>query len=501
MHLLGYTSDLLHRAVLWTLPAAMAWSMAASLSADEVVPPADESLPNIIVILADDLGYGSLGCYGANSELLETPHLDQLAREGVRLTDACTPASICSPTRYAILTGRYCWRTQLKHGIVRMHDPLLIETDRPTIASVLKHSGYSTAAIGKWHLGYSDRSVNFTERLDPGPLEIGFDYHFGIASNHGDGSGVFIENYGIYGLRGKSIQHFGTQYYGDRPYMGLDAPQRTDEDVPMELLARVTSWLDRQQGPFFLYYAPVEPHVPVTPSRSVAGTSKAGSYGDWIHELDRNVGHLLEYLERRDLTDNTLVIVTSDNGGEDKPTRYHENRRAIEAGLAINGPWRAGKHSIYEGGFRVPFIARWPRRIKAGTTSDAAFNLVDLPATLTAAAGATAPNCMSGFEDSVDQLPVLLGQTSRERIFQVLQSADGVLAVREGRWKWIEGVPANADSAQSQFAPQLFDLQRDPGELQDVSAQFPEKIDQLAELLDRTRDSGRSAKCVIATNR
>jgi len=455
--------------------------------------------PNIIVILADDLGYGSAACYGANQDLIRTPHIDRLAREGMRFTDACAPASVCSPTRYALLTGRYCFRTPLKHGIVRMHDPLHIETGRPTVASLLKQAAYASAAIGKWHLGYTRGSANYTKALDPGPLETGFDHHFGLPSNHGDGSGVFIENHRVWGLRGDHLQPFGTQYYtkAGQPmsFMGLDAPQRVDEEVPLVLLERAISWIDRQKQPFFLYYAPVEPHVPVTPSRVISGSSKAGPYGDWIHELDLNLGKLLDHLDRRGLAQNTLVIFTSDNGGENKPTRFGEEQRAIEAGLAINGHWRAGKHTIYEGGFRVPFIARWPGRIPAGVVSDATINLVDLPATLAAITGVEIPEPAAGLEDSFDRSAVLLGKPSPPRPFQILQSADGVLAVRDGPWKWSEGKPANPNPPKhfaDQFQPLLFNLADDPGETENLLQKHPETAARLAALLARSRELGRS---------
>ena len=455
--------------------------------------------PNIIVILADDMGYGSAGCYGADPELLRTPHIDRLAREGMRFTDVCAPASVCSPTRYAVLTGRYCFRTTLKHGIVHMHDPLHIEPGRPTVASRLKQAGYAGAAIGKWHLGYTRGSVNFTKPLDPGPLETGFDYHFGLPSNHGDGSGVFIENHRVWGLRGDRLQPFGEQYYtkAGQPmsFMGLDAPQRVDEEVPMVLLDRATSWIDHQKQPFFLYYAPVEPHVPVTPSRVTAGSSKAGPYGDWIHELDLNLGKLLDHLDRRGLAQNTLVIFTSDNGGENKRTRFGEGLRAIESGLAINGHWRAGKHSVFEGGFRVPFVARWPGRIPAGGVSAAAINLVDLPATLAAIAGAAIPAPATAFEDSHDRSAALLGKEAGPRPFQILQSADGVLAVRDGPWKWIEGKPANPNPPRhfaDQFHSLLFNLADDPGETDNLLEKHPETASRLAALLDHSRQLGRS---------
>ncbi len=312
-------------------------------------------------------------------------------------------------------------------------------------------------------------------------------------------SGVFIENREVWGLRSKDVERFGVQFYGDRPFMGLDAPQRVDQGVPMELLAKVTSWLDKQQSPFFLYYAPVEPHVPVTQSRAVADTSKVGPYGDWVHELDRNVGRLMDYLEERGLSENTLLIFTSDDGGEDKPTRKMESVHAIEAGLAINGPWRAGKHTIYEGGFRVPLIARWPGHIQAGTTCDKALNLVDLPATLAAVANQPAPTPEAGFEDSVNRLPALLGRSPEPRTSQVLQNADGVLAVRDGRWKWIEGKPTNPEAPENrgdEFQPQLYDLQSDPGETRNVISLHADVADRLARLLDQTRTAGQSRKSV-----
>jgi len=220
------------------------------------------SKPNIVFILADDFGYSSLNSYGADKKLVRTPHIDRIAESGMRFTDASTPASICTPTRYSFLTGRYPWRTSLKNGVVDPDGPLLPDPDRMTIADWLKERGYNTAAIGKWHLGYGDKDpVDFTGKLSPGPLDLGFDYHFGVPQNHGDEWGVYIENDHIYGLRSKKVQPYSKTFYGT-PYVGFDAPQRDNKKVMSDLTDKTVGWLKQQSSdnPFFLYFAAVAVH-------------------------------------------------------------------------------------------------------------------------------------------------------------------------------------------------------------------------------------------------
>jgi arylsulfatase A-like enzyme len=255
--------------------------------------------PNIVIILADDLGYGSLNSYGADEAHIRTPNIDRLASEGRRFTDANTPSSVCSPTRYGLLTGRYDWRTDQKHGVLNTNDPLHIETSRSTIASLLKSAGYRTAAIGKWHLGYGTERHDFTKPLSPGPLDLGFDYHFAVPQNHGDASGVYVRNRAVVGLRSDRRISVGKSPYGP-DYMGIDAPQRVDQTVMDELTTDAVEWLgqQRQKTPFFLYFAPVAIHFPYTPSEKTKGTSGIGLYGDWIHELDLSVGRILDTLDR-----------------------------------------------------------------------------------------------------------------------------------------------------------------------------------------------------------
>lgn len=457
-------------------------------------------LPNIIIILADDLGYGSTGCYGANPDLVRTPHIDRLAREGMRFTDAYATGSVCSPTRYAVVTGRYCWRSSLSSGeVVNTFDPLLIETKRPTVASLLKSKGYATAMIGKWHLGYGTaKPVDYTRELLPGPLELGFDHQFAVPQNHNDVTRAFVEDHKVFGLRSTKL----TPSPGN---IGLDAPQREDPETEGVLADRAASWLENQTPakPFFLYFAPIAVHEKITPSAGSAGTSKSGPYGDFIHDLDRSVGRILDTLDRLKLAENTLVFFTSDNGGVlGKPGGVEE--RAATAGLKTNGPNRGGKHDVWEGGFRVPMIARWPGRIQPGSISEHVVGSVDYLATLASLAGESLPPATpdAAGPDSFDFLPVLLGNAqSPVRPHLLLQSSKGVYAVRQGPWKLIassggiQGKDGKRRKTQEDPGrPQLFNLKNDPGELHDVSAEHADLVRELAEILSGDRARGFSRK-------
>ncbi len=265
--------------------------------------------PNVVVILSDDLGWGSVGCYGANPELVSTPHIDRLAKEGRRFTDANTTSSVCSPTRYSLMTGRYCWRTSLISEVLGTTAPLHIETSRLTVASMLKSQGYQCAAIGKWHLGYgTEEKCDFTKELKPGPLEIGFDYHFGVPANHGDLSGVYVENHWVFGLDKASPSSPSPPYVTMGQQKGkavktldLNAPKRVDENVMATLTDKVVEWIGQQSAdrPFFLYYTPVAVHNPITPSKDTAGKSKGGPFCDFIGDLDLSVGRVLAALDEK----------------------------------------------------------------------------------------------------------------------------------------------------------------------------------------------------------
>ncbi len=460
------------------------------------------STPNIVVILADDYGYGSLGAYGADPALIRTPHLDRLAREGRRFTNAYTPSSVCTPTRYALVTGRYCWRTALNHGgVANTLDPLLIETSRPTIASLLKKHGYATGFVGKWHLGYGTAPrVDYTKELKPGPLELGFDYQFAVPQNHNDITRVFVENHHVFGLRSAKL----TPVSGK---LGLDAPERDDPKTTGDLTDRAVAWLEKQPGgraPFFLYFAPIAVHELVTPSAESAGSSKAGPYGDFIHDLDRSVGRILAALEKQNALENTLIIFTSDNGGVVNPgSKTGASKTAMDAGLKINGALRGGKHDIWEGGFNVPFLVRWPGRVPAGTVSTEMIGVVDVFATLAAIVGETRLDPTTTAPDSYNLLSAFTGARAATplRPDLILQSASGLYAIRSGPWKWIEGIAATAPGKKKkategpkgdQYRPQLFNLADDPAETRNVSADHPEVVQRLSARLREQRERGHS---------
>lgn len=483
--------------------------------------------PNIVIILADDYGSGSATCLGADPKLIRTPAIDRLAKEGRRFLDANTTSSVCSPTRYSLLTGRYCWRTSLDHEVLGTFSPLHIEPGRENIASLLKRVGYGTAAVGKWHLGYgkADESprwrTDYTAELSPGPLDIGFDYHFAVPSNHGDLTGVFVENRFVYGLRSGQIpagmkiagpaadsDDFQSTYGSNDMenakvrILDLDAPRRKNERVMKVLTDKATAWLEAQpkDRPFFLYFTPVAVHNPVTPDQDLAGKSAAGPFGDWIHELDRSVGRILDTLDRMGAASNTLVLFASDNGGVCKPEIERLlQTTAIKAGLKVNGDWRGGKHDVWEGGFRSPFLVRWPGHTEAGSVTKATVSLVDVLATLAAVVDQPLPPVAKGAEDSRNFLPALLGKPdakSREDI--IVHSADGTFAIRKGSWKWIEGVPVESiqpgvrKSRSDQHRPQLYNLETDPAETKDVSTAHPEVVAELKALLERYRNGGYS---------
>jgi arylsulfatase A-like enzyme len=482
--------------------------------------------PNIVVILSDDYGYGSAGCYGADPKLIRTPAIDRLAAEGRRFTDGNTTSSVCSPTRYSLLTGRYCWRTSLTHEVLGTFSPLHIEPTRVNLASLLKAKGYATAAVGKWHLGYGKANedpkwrTEYKAELSPGPLDIGFDYHFGVPSNHGDLTGVFVENRFVYGLRSGGIpsgmklagpaadsEDFKATYGPEdmennkAKILDLEAPRRKNERVMKVITDKATTWLEAQpkDRPFFLYFTPVAVHNPVTPDKDLAGKSAAGPYGDWIHELDQSVERILATLDKMGVTKDTLVLFTSDNGGVYRP----QNERllqttAFKAGLKVNGAIRGGKHDVWEGGFKVPFIARWPGKVPAGTTATQMVSVVDILATTAEIVGTPLPAKEVGAEDSRSFLPALIpgAAEAKGREDLIVHSADGVFALRKGRWKWIEGVPVDEikeavrKANKDQYRSQLYDTVADPAETKDVSAEHPEVVAELKDLLRRYRDGG-----------
>jgi arylsulfatase A-like enzyme len=389
--------------------------------------------------------------------------------------------------------------------------PLHIETTRITVASMLKQQGYNCAAVGKWHLGYGTaEKCDYTKELKPGPLEIGFDYHFGVPANHGDLSGVYVENHWVYGLNKESPSSpsppyvtIGQQKGKPTKTLDLNAPKRVDENVMETLTDKLVTWIGQQSAekPFFVYFTPVAVHNPITPSKATAGKSKGGPFCDFIGDLDLSVGRVLAALDKQGLAENTLVLFSSDNGGVNKPENANlVQTDAQKAGLKPVGPFRGGKHDVWEGGFRVPYLVRWPGHVPAGTVCDETISIVDTLASIATITGAALPKASEGAEDSHDVSKAWLGEKydSPLRPDVIVHSADGNFAIRKGSYKWIEGIPADdvkpaAKKAHAiQFKPQLYDLKADIAEAREVSAQHADVVKDLAALLNRYRDGGYS---------
>ena len=461
---------------------------------------AQNKKPNVIIILADDFGYGSLNSYGADKKLVRTPHIDGLAETGMRFTHAHTPASVSSPTRYSLITGSYPWRSSLKNGVVSSDEPLLPDPEKQTIADLLKEQSYNTAAIGKWHLGYGDKEpCDFTGKLTPGPLDLGFDYHFGIPNNNDDSWGVYVENDEIYGLKSKQIHPFSRTTYGPQ-YRGFDAPQRENKNVMGEITTRAEDWLKRQspEKPFFLYFAPVAVHEPIIPSDYMRGVSNCGPYGDFIQDLDLSVGRIIDILKYLNLYDNTIIIFSSDNGGVAGFKKDSEQNQAIKYGLKINGDLKGGKHSIFEGGTNVPFIVSWPRNIEPGAVSDDLVNMADIFATVAEITGKGLSDNKTIAPDSYSFLPSLLKKENRNpRATMVTADSKGMHAIRKGDWKLIDNTPPFqfSEKIMSEYKkekPLLYNLKDDPSEHKNLFDNQPEIVKELMDELNKIRNTSSS---------
>lgn len=418
--------------------------------------------PNILFVLFDDLGWAQPQCYDAQSAL-RTPNLDRLAREGMRFTDAHSASAVCTPTRYGVLTGRYPWRIG-QFGVLTTYSPPIIPPSRPTVASLLKQQGYATACVGKWHLGMNwvdgkpgtESQVPLGARLTGGPNAVGFDYFCGFT--HARNIGSIIE-------QDRVVEHVAAV------------------DNQPRMIAKAVKWLEERKAgePFFLYFPMCPPHEPVVPAPEFTGKSGAADvvkqnpkYGDWVFQGDHMLGQLLAALERKGLAQDTLVIATADNGAEGR----------------AYAPLRESKRSIHEGGHRVPFVVRWPGRVKAGSVSDQPVCLNDFMATAAEITGAKLP--ASAAEDSQSLLPLLLGEAEdRPREAIVHQSAAGDLALRQGLWKLI----FHRDGRR-----ELFNLATDLGETRDVLAANREAAAAMEAVMQRFITNGRSTAGPPQTN-
>jgi arylsulfatase A len=464
--------------------------------------------PNIVLILADDLGIGDPTCYNRESKI-STPHIDRIAREGMRFSDVHSASSVCSPTRYAILTGRYAWRTRMKSGVLQGYSRALIDQSRPTLPSILKQAGYATAGFGKWHLGFQkfdsgqgerEQPVDYARPLRPGPVTLGFDQFFGIPASLDMPPYLFVDNDHPAEMPTARIGGSGDSKYARGPFWraGAIAPSFHHADVLPRITERAVAFLDNQaksaaRKPFFLYFALTAPHTPYLPGRHFVGKSGAGDYGDFVSMVDASIGDVLDALDRGGLADRTLLIMTSDNGARWTPEEIRQ------FGHLANFNNRGQKSDIYEGGHRIPFLVRWPGKVRPGSTSDELACLVDLMATCAAAAGISVPE--NAAEDSFSLLPAILSQplTRPVRDAVVHHSGSGMFAVRSGEWKLAFGLGSGGFTPPAHLAPkpgepagQLYNLATDRQETTNVYAQHPEIVRSLMEKLERIRRTGRS---------
>lgn len=468
--------------------------------------------PNILYILADDLGYGDVSCFNPQSKWL-TPQIDRLAREGISFTDAHSASSLCTPARYALLTGRYAWRGQLKQGVLQGYGAPLIERERSTVADFLRQHGYATAMFGKWHLGLdwtrtgpAPEQVDFAKPVAGGPTAHGFDRFFGISASLDMPPYVWLEQ-----DRATSLPT-GTIADSPPPRLwraGPIAPDFRMDEVQPRLTEKAIAYLAERGGardgrPFFLYLALAAPHTPLLPTSEFDGKTHATTYGDFVTQVDADIGKILAALGASGLAKNTLVVVTSDNGFA--PAAGLPDH--LKIGHDPSGGLRGYKSDLFDGGHRIPFIARWPGVTPAGVRSPELVEQLDLFATCADVLGAKLPDNVA--EDSVSMLPLLRGEKISAPVREALvnHSADGRFAIRQGQWKlllwpgsggWSPPTPTpsqwlKTDAADLSKLPpfQLYDLSADSAERNNLAAAHPEIVQRLGRLMRSYVELGRS---------
>ena len=472
--------------------------------------------PNIIYILADDMGYGDMGCNNPESKI-PTPNLDRLAGQGTRFTDAHAPSSVCTPSRYAALTGRYCWRGELKSSVLWPWDGALIEKERLTVAGLLRTNGYRTACIGKWHLGWDwatldgepahggmapgdydqprrhelEKNIDYSKPMRGGPVDCGFDTYFGVdVPNFPPYTWFEQDRLTIPPTEEKPEEMFGAP--------GAMAPGWKLEDVMPEITRRSVRYIEESDDkPFFLFFPLTAPHTPIVPTEAFQGMSGAGQYGDYVCQVDWTVGQIMDALDRRGIADNTLLIFTSDNGPE--AFAYDAIREFGHYGMAH---LRGLKRDTWEGGHREPFIAHWPGVTPSGSTCDKLCTLGDLMATCAEIVEVEIPE--GAGEDSISILPLLRGEDRPVRTSAIHHSCHGRFAIRQGDWVLIDGSSGDDNKEPDWFKEErgyvphdlpgeLFNLKDDPAERVNRYADEPELVKRMSAMLEEAKACGHSA--------
>jgi arylsulfatase A len=416
--------------------------------------------PNIVIVLADDMGYGDLQCYNPESGV-PTPNINKMASEGMMFTDAHTTSSVCTPSRFGLVTGKYSWRGVLKKGVTWSYDSCIISKDEVTIGKVLQQAGYSTACIGKWHLGLGWQklgdSVLFDQPLSTAPTDLGFDYFYGLTASLDIPPYVYIENNKVAmqptGFSEGPSPVIQGAFWRNGPVSPDFDHYKTLEHLTDKAIEYIYNTGDK---PFLLYFPLTAPHLPWIPSDDFKGKSTVGDYGDLMAEVDNTLGQVMQALKNKGIDNNTMVIFTSDNGSQlssENMTKYKHK---------ANGDWRGRKGDIFEGGHRVPFIVRWPGKVQAGTKSNQLVSMTDLLKTCADVAGIEATA-----KDSKSFYPVLFGNESNElRTSMIYHSALGLFALRDGDYVFVEGKGTGGflevpDTSKELYHYQLYNLKKD----------------------------------------
>jgi arylsulfatase A len=488
--------------------AALLLAPPAALHAAE----APKRHPNIVILYADDLGYGDVQCYNREHGKIPTPHIDTLAAQGMRFTDAHSSSAVCTPSRYSILTGRYPWRTKLQAGVLDGYGEPLIAPGRLTLAGLAREHGYATACIGKWHLGMAMPTPITEGRIERGPTANGFDYFFGISASLDMAPYAFIENdrFTEPPSAGKSMLVIQGN---EKTRHGPAAPGFESVQVLPEITRRAVEWIQTQKKrPFLLYLALTAPHTPLALAREWKGRSGLGDYADFVMQTDAAVGDVLRALDATGAAGETLVILTSDNGCapyvgtavSENPRDSYDRMGAVadleKRGHNPSGPLRGHKSDAWEGGHRVPFIVRWPKVVRAGSVCDQLVCQTDLMATLAEIIGVKLPD--NAGEDSFSLMPLLKGEDKALREHAVSASINGTPALRSGSWKYIPapgsgGWGTGGDQSQR---VQLYNMADDVGETKNLAAAMPEKVVELQALLEKLITDGRSTPGVQQPN-
>jgi len=483
--------------------------MPISASENNLIKGSSRRKPNIVFILADDLGYGDVSSLNENGKI-KTENIDSIAEGGMVFTDAHSGSAVCTPTRYGVLTGRYAWRTHLKRGVLRGWSKPLIKPDRMTVASMLKANGYNTGCVGKWHLGWEWALINkdantenltvdadnvdFSKPITNGPTTRGFDYYFGIAASLDMSPYVYVENDMATAVPDRVIEGSDGKCFWRK---GPISPDFEHIDVLPTITNKAVRFIERQSAgkPFFLYFPLTAPHKPIIPAKEFQGTSGLNEWGDFVLQVDWTVGQILKALKRKGLEENTLIIFTSDNGA----TPDADFEQLAKWGHDPSYVFRGHKADLFEGGHHMPFVAKWPRQIKPGSTCDETICHTDLMATAADIVDYKLPD--NAGEDSVSILPALLGNNkSPLREATVHHSAHGYFSIRRGKWKLLLSPGSGGWSYPREDRPeiegfppvQLYDLERDIGETNNLQDKYPEKVRELTALLQSYVDAGRS---------